>query len=242
MIFTVRPSICNSQTTYKLSQSAAESVVDLRTWDSPVESQGALGSCVANAVTNAYELMQNKTDPTRFEELSRLFVYYHARYLENSVDQDSGVWYITSALDALAKFGVCNEQLWPYEISQFAKQPTPDCYADAADRRIPAYTKVECVPGMVENISRGKPVLLGMYVYDSFLNLESGKDTVTMPSNTDLPVGGHAVLAVGYSQPDQKILIKNSFGTAWADAGYAWLPYSYIEKYVFDKWIFDIAC
>ena len=60
-------------------------VVDLRPWASPVEDQLHLGSCVGQAVVGAYELMINKQFPSQFIDLSRLFVYYNARALDNMI-------------------------------------------------------------------------------------------------------------------------------------------------------------
>ena len=55
---------------------------DLRHWCSPVEDQGQLGSCTANALAGALELLENKDKDAPFADLSRLFIYYNERVLE----------------------------------------------------------------------------------------------------------------------------------------------------------------
>lgn len=54
-------------------------LVDLREWASPVEEQWQLGSCTAQAVVGAYELLTKMHYPDQFVDLSRLFLYYNAQ-------------------------------------------------------------------------------------------------------------------------------------------------------------------
>ena len=62
-------------------------------------------------------------------------------------------------------------------------------------------------------------------------------------------VGGHAVDVAGYndnlvirnsnagSAPTTgALLIRNSWGTGWGDAGYGWLPYDYVLKGLAVDW------
>jgi C1A family cysteine protease len=241
MIFNVCPSKKDDYDfSYKASNVVIKEKVDLREWDSNVESQGNLGSCVANAVTNAYELQQKKENTNNFVDLSRLYVYYHARYIEDTIDEDYGVIYIKSALQGVSMYGVCTEQIWPYKIENYNKQPSPESYADACSRKIVSYNFVETTKDILENLSVHKPVVIGMVVYESFMGVTKENSTVPIPTLDDKNIGGHAVLIVGHSLPEQKFLIKNSFGTNWGDSGYAYLPFEYVEKYAFDRWVFDI--
>ena len=75
---------------YIPAKTSLADIVDLRKWASPVENQMNLGSCTANALVNDYELLTNRDAPTHSVDLSRLFVYYNERVLEESVDVDSG--------------------------------------------------------------------------------------------------------------------------------------------------------
>jgi C1A family cysteine protease len=43
----------------------------------------------------------------------------------------------------------------------------------------------------------------------------------------------HAVLVVGYIDGgtlDEHFIIRNSWGQSWGDAGYGYLPYSYVRQ------------
>ena len=52
--------------------------------------------------------------------------------------------------------------------------------------------------------------------------------------------GWHAMLCVGYSDPDKVFIVRNSWGTDWADNGYCYIPYDYVIHQDFnghDSWI-----
>ena len=49
-----------------------------------------------------------------------------------------------------------------------------------------------------------------------------------LPSSIDTPIGGHAVLAVGYDDEDHVFICRNSWGASWGDAGYFYMPYAYL--------------
>jgi len=94
--------------------------IDMRSKCSPVDDQGQLGSCTANALVGALEFLELK-DGAQFVDLSRLFVYYNERVIEGTVDQDSGA-FIRDGIKSVAKQGVCTESEWPYKISRFTKK------------------------------------------------------------------------------------------------------------------------
>ena len=114
--------------------------INLRKQCSPIENQGKLGSCTANALVAALEFLEEK-DGVFFVDLSRLFVYYNERVIEGTVDQDSGA-FIRDGIKSLAKQGACSEQSWPYAVSDFKKKPSASCYATARKHRIKSYHRI----------------------------------------------------------------------------------------------------
>ena len=82
--------------------------VDLRAQCSPVENQGQLGSCTANALVGSLEFLEEKAGRV-VTDLSRLFVYYNERALEGTVREDAGAM-IRDGVKTLVKQGVCTEQ------------------------------------------------------------------------------------------------------------------------------------
>jgi len=201
--------------------------VDFRPKCSPVENQGQLGSCTANALVGALEFLELK-DGAPFVDLSRLFVYYNERVIEGTVDQDSGA-FLRDGIKSLAKRGVCPEKEWPYRISTFRRKPTAACYADAKKREITSYHRINTTDEMRTCLAEGFPFVFGFTVYSSFESAAVARSGVlNMPTKNESVVGGHAVMAAGYDDTQRRFVIRNSWGTDWGQKGYFTMPYEYL--------------
>lgn len=201
--------------------------IDLRKHCSPVEDQGQLGSCTANALAGALEFLELKQNQP-LVDLSRLFIYYNERVIEHSVRQDAGAM-LRDGIKSLAKQGVCSETAWPYVISRFAKKPSPPCYAQAKQHTIANYQRLSNTDEMRACLASGYPFVFGFTVYESF---ESGAVARTgilnMPKTSERAIGGHAVCAVGYDDVAQRFIVRNSWGSTWGKGGYFTMPYAYL--------------
>lgn len=213
--------------------------VDMRNWASTIEEQGHLGSCTGNAVVGAYELLLNRDKPEKYLDLSRLYVYYNARLIEDAVDEDVGA-YIRDGVKAVNKYGVCSEKIWPYDIERFAMTPTVTSYEDAKTRNIKEYYRLTGINDILDALNNNYPVVFSMEVYDNFDYLDKNDDVIKMPNLNESPIGGHAMCFVGYDLPKKLLLARNSFGLDWGMNGYCWMPFDYVTKDVMDSWIFDI--
>ena len=49
-----------------------------------------------------------------------------------------------------------------------------------------------------------------------------------MPKPNEKPLGGHAVLAVGYDDSEGRIIVRNSWGEGCGNKGYFTMPYGYL--------------
>jgi C1A family cysteine protease len=213
--------------------------VDLRKWAPPVEDQGHLGSCTGNAVVGAYELLTRKQSPERFQDLSRLFVYYNSRLIENSTGQDTGA-YIRDSIKSMRFYGLCAESIWPYNIENFAVTPSVSCYQDAGSRNIKNYYRVGALEHSLQALSQGIPVVFSLRVYSGFELMENTDSLIPEPDPSEEPIGGHAMVMVGYDLARQTVLCRNSFGSDWCDHGHCWMSFDYARKEIMDSWIFDI--
>lgn len=203
-------------------------VLDLRPQCSAIEDQGNLGSCTANALAGAIEFLEKKDGIKNFTDVSRLFIYYNERVIEHSVNQDSGAM-IRDGIKTLAKQGVCSEAKWPYVISKFTKKPSAACFAEASRRRIKQYARLEVLDEMRTCLADGFPFVFGFSVYASFESRQVAKTGVlNMPGKKEKMVGGHAVMAVGYDDKQERFIVRNSWGTNWGTQGYFTMPYAYL--------------
>ena len=203
--------------------------VDLRPSMSPVENQGQLGSCTANALAGALEFLEVKSGQS-FVDLSRLFIYYNERAIEHSVGSDSGAM-IRDGIKTLAAQGVCPEKEWPYVISTFTKKPSAKCYTDAKKHTIQTYHRIASLAEMRACLADGYPFVFGFSVYESFESATVAKSGVlNMPKPGERQVGGHAVCAVGYDDAAKRVLVRNSWGPAWGKKGYFTMPYDYVAN------------
>ena len=224
---------------YSFSRQPLRESVDLRQWASPVESQGHLGSCTGNAVVGAYELLMNKEVPKQFVDLSRLFVYYNARLIENVINEDVGA-YVRDAVKALQRYGICMESLWPYHIRDYTITPSISSYDDARHRNIKNYYRIHALEDTVDALNRDMPVVFSMKVYESFEELYDYGTTAKMPAKGESPIGAHAMCFVGYDLNKKLLLARNSFGADWGMNGYCYIPFDYVRTEVMDNWVFDI--
>lgn len=216
--------------------------VDLRPKMGPVLDQGPLGSCGPNAVDSLILFDQQKeAQPVR--SVSRLAIYYNARFLMNTLNEDSGVDNRTM-LKSLAQFGFCDEELWPYNVGRFREAPPANAVQTASRALITDYAAVaQDLDVMKGCLAAGYPFLFGFTVYESFESLQVAETgDVPMPGAGERVVGGHDVVICGYDDSQQDFLLKNSWG-AWGiqQSGYGRMPYAYAtdSNLATDFWVIN---
>ncbi|HEV7206928.1 MAG TPA: C1 family peptidase [Jatrophihabitans sp.] len=222
---------------------ALPSSVDLTAQCPPVYDQGRIGSCTANAIGAAVEFDLHKQGLTDFMP-SRLFIYYNERAMEGHVGNDSGAA-IRDGVKSVHQLGVCPESEWPYDDTpatsdggrfppgaRDGEQPSAQCYTDALNNRAAAYTRVtRDLNHMRACLATGYPFVFGFTVYESFESAAvAASGVVPMPASTEHVLGGHAVLAVGYDDGQQRFVVRNSWGTGWGQHGYFTMPYDYLTN------------
>ena len=230
---------------------------DLRAWCSPIEDQGALGSCTANAGVGLVEYYQRRAKGT-YLDASRLFLYKNTRKLLGWTG-DTGA-YLRTTMGSLALFGMPPERYWPYTDAQpaFDNEPDAFCYSFAQSYKALQYYRLDppgtTAPALLSqiktNLAAGLPSMFGFTVFSS-IRQASTTGKIPYPTGGDSVAGGHAIVAVGYDNAMSIIntnpgtgatatvgalLIRNSWGTGWGDHGYGWLPYDYVLKALAVDW------
>jgi C1A family cysteine protease len=205
--------------------------VDLRPNCPTPYDQGQLGSCTGNAIAGAVQFEREKQHLKPDFVPSRLFIYYGERVIEGTVGTDAGAQ-IRDGIKVVAKQGVPPETDWPYDIARFADKPPPKAYTDALHDRAVSYSRLtQSLSQLKGCLASGDPFVFGFTVYDSFESQQVAQTgVVPMPAAGESVLGGHAVLAVGYDDTQQRFIVRNSWGTNWGMKGYFTMPYAYLTE------------
>lgn len=198
-----------------------------------VYDQGKLGSCTANALCCAfsYDILNGDITKSKTETPflpSRLYLYYKEREMEHHIPQDDGA-VIADGIKCLQTKGVCSENKWPYDIANFAVKPSDECDIDALNHKLLQVKAVRQTAKDIETcINAGFPVVFGFVVYQEIEFLSSNNPILPMPKKGENPLGGHAVVIVGYDSSKKLFKIRNSWGSDWGDSGHFYMHYEYL--------------
>ena len=216
--------------------------VDNREHCSPIEDQLSLGSCTAQAVVGMMEYLMKRSGIAHVNA-SRLFLYKVTRKLLGW-EGDTGA-YIRSTIQAAATFGMPPEKHWPYIISRYEDEPEAFHYSYAANFKSLNYARLDEVGSTAEEtLKRIKQTLYSgfsiAFGFSVFSSMSMAAD-IPYPTPQDSLEGGHAVLAVGFDDEHEvdgvvvpSLIIRNSWGTAWGEGGYGYLPYRYVTDELAD--------
>jgi len=226
--------------------------VDLRNWFSPIEDQGSLGSCTANAAVGLLEYFQRRSKGGHIDA-SRLFLYKVERNLLGWTG-DTGA-YLRTAMEALVLFGAPPERFWSYDGQpsntnpRYDLEPPAFCYAFGANYKAikyfrldgPGTSPAQILTNIKTYLAHGFPSMFGFPVYSEFDHPLPG-GLIAFPAPNSNYRGGHAIVAAGYDDtlmigPDRgALLIRNSWGPTWGNAGYGWMSYKYVTQDLAEDW------
>lgn len=210
----------------------------------PVEDQGRIGSCTANAAVGLMEYYQKRTKE-KFIDMSRIFLYKATRNLMG-VSGDTGA-YLRTTMGAMRLFGSPPERFLPYDVDKFDEEPSAFLYSFAKEfqsvryfRLDPLGTTQDVVLDRIKSfLNRKMPPMFGFTVYSS-ISQASTTGEIPYPCLDDKVDGGHAVVATGFDDNKEienqncgkttkgALRIRNSWGKNWGNSGYGWLPYDYV--------------
>jgi C1A family cysteine protease len=235
-----------------LTSTVLPSRVDNRKWCSAIQAQLSLGSCTAQASVSMMEYMQKKTNNGRYQDGSRLFVYWYTRkYMgEQYIAVDSGA-YNRLTMKVIAKKGIPEEVYWKHNIADFAKEPSQIAKEEAVTNRALKYFRIDSDriygEGYVDKIktflNSGYAMFTGFPAYDNIYSITRTQPVLHFPTTSNKLLGGHAVMLCGYDNEMYYnmgkgcFLAQNSWDTSYGDRGFFWIPYKFFnDALAIDTW------
>lgn len=202
--------------------------------------QGNLGSCTANAASNALKYLLTKNKKQVFQP-SRLFIYWFTRLLQNTVNEDSGASN-RDTLKSILKNGACDENRWIYDITKYKLRPNQIAIREGNIHRtgFQYLSVIQDINVIKNSIYQGFPIILGISIYSSFESLAvMTTGNVPMPDiRKEIFLGGHAIWMVSYDDTTRRFGFMNSWGSGWGNKGFFTLPYDYVlnPTLAYDFW------
>ena len=141
----------------------------------------------------------------------------------------------TDIRDSLA---IMQDQGIPSDGSYQPMQSQLDCklhefgsstLASAGQHRISGYEDLDVSDpktAIIEQLSAGRPVILGIEIYNNFENADSESFLIDAPPSGEKSLGGHAIAAFAYD--DQGVWILNSWTSDWGSNGWAELSWDFV--------------
>ncbi|MEI6556793.1 MAG: C1 family peptidase [Rhodospirillaceae bacterium] len=214
---------------------------DLSALFPPPKDQGDQSSCVAWSVSYAMRgYYANRAlgrsgdhDPVL---LSPSFVYNQIADPAEGCDGGSD---IADALKLLRDLGTVPMTRFPYRETDCSRRPPADLKREAGAWRIQSWKTVDLAnPAAIkEQIAKGDPVVIGMYVNDAFSELTGA----AVFRDTGRDGGGHAMVVVGYDDRKRAFRLINSWGREWGENGFGWVSYDSFKARTDEAYVATVA-
>jgi hypothetical protein len=219
------------------------SAVSLGPWFPPVANQGAQASCVGWAIAYYYRSFQegreNQRIPQRDNEIFSPAFIYNQRAGDRT--RDAGMSMVDGLRIAVNQ-GVATLATMPYNPFDATTQPSEAARAEAALYSSSSYQNLFLGRGtanlqlLKQHLAEGDPFLLALPVYSEFFRVNPTQSLIDLPAANSTFYGGHAVLVVGYDDATQRFKFVNSWGSGWAERGYAYLSYAFVQQRAWEGW------
>lgn len=232
-----------------------------------VKNQGRRPSCAVFAVVSALEYQNAELTgaPLKFSEE---YLTWATRQISRRVakllnapesdsapaaadndDADTG-FTLGEVITALRAYGIPPQSAMPNTVGRemAAIEAPSSAVVDEARRHqrvfihaVPGPDRVTRIANIIHVLNAGIPVVVGL-PWPGYRSLRSGY----LNSQQPLPDRGHAVTLVGYrngtdAAADTVFVFKNSWGVDWGQGGYGLVTYRYLESYLGDAIVLEIA-
>lgn len=209
-----------------------------------VKSQSVYGTCCGWATgyaarSIAEAIKHDWKDKTRItnEAFSPLFVYTLIKGKNDNNCQKGG--YLSDALEIMKRRGVAKYSSFDVLCASYINK---DLLTAASKFKIDGYFRLfdlarrnptEKIRKVKKSLSEDRPVVIGMWLPDSFHDADSiwdGSGIIIDPKKH----GYHAMCVIGYNDNKNggSFQIMNSWGKDWGEKGFVWVKYNDFSRYV----------
>lgn len=230
-------------------ESAIPSKGSVRTiYAPPIRDQSNIGSCTANGGVEAAGFITHVENGLPDPMYSRLDLYAITRKIEGTpLTEDSGCQ-VRDVFKAMAQYGVCLEQMWPYDTEKFSMMPPRTAMTAALKHKAILYAKAATLLAIKSSIvdpTQPTPLIGGFVCYESLQSDAVSKTgDVPMPEANEQSIGGHCIYFDGFDDDADDgcggkgmLNFRNSWGEDWGDGGCGRLPYAYVTSgFASDFW------
>lgn len=203
--------------------------VDLRSLFGQARNQGPRPTCMAFAASDAHAALRSGWTP-----LSCEYVFYHAQRRASRPPSKGAL--LSSMLNALRQDGQPAEAGWPYltatptdESSWVPPAEVGPLFGRDGEKSSPSLDQI------ILELDKGGPVIILLTLSRAFYSPTAQAVVDPAVGEAPEPERRHAVVAVGYGTVDRQrvILIRNSWGPKWGDAGHGWLTEAFLVPRIF---------
>jgi len=200
--------------------------IDLSARVGPVRDQGRRPTCIAFAASDLHAAARTSV----YDALSAEYLFYHARKRATQFDPTRGAT-LPQIRESVALDGQPLEHAWPYlsqlpaDLTQYvAPSGISPIFKRTSELLSTSYDALDT------ELRGGRPVMIVFEATENFMFAQ--RDVPIAVRAGDKPTALHAVVAValGNDGTGRCVKVKNSWGSGWADGGYAWVREDYIAK------------
>lgn len=211
--------------------------VDHREECTPIRDQGSEGTCVGHALVGVAELLYWRK-LGRPPDFSERWAYEKAKVHDEWPGVDYEGSSLRGAVKGWSKEGLCPEKAWPY-VPGRPGRPGRTATSQAAAHPLAAYERCLGLESLKHAIHHRGAVIAGASIHEGWRAPAAGGEIPYTPAAKEL--GGHAFVLVGYDDARGLFWIRNSWGAAWGEGGFAGLTYQDALVNVRDAWSVSIG-